>query len=93
MNEIASQYEPDVYDQYSRKVVGGKTVIKTPGQKVQMSRTRMKYLQRHNKSQAKDIEEESHPIPEASTVLRESNGSPSKVLVNMCNYIQSTIVF
>lgn len=64
MNEIASQYEPETYDQYSRKVVpGGRVLVKKPGKRVEMSRTRLKYLQRKNKSLQVDMGEEEGSAP------------------------------
>jgi hypothetical protein len=54
MDEIASQYDNEQYDQFSRQIPVGGRVVKRPGRRLPMSTTRMKYLQRKNKSLSQD---------------------------------------
>lgn len=54
MEEIASQFDNEQYDKFSRQVPIGGRVVKRPGKRVPMSRTRMQYLQRKNKSLSTD---------------------------------------
>lgn len=85
MNEIASQYEPEVYDQFSRKVTtDGRVLVKKPGKKVEMSRTRLKYLQRKNKALQTDIGAETDQVPDVpnAQTIRENGSTPSKSMVN-----------
>lgn len=48
MDKIASQFDSSQYNKFSRQTPRGGRIVKRPGQKVPMSRTRMMYLQRKN---------------------------------------------
>ncbi|XP_045186525.2 uncharacterized protein LOC123544516 [Mercenaria mercenaria] len=50
MEEIASQFDNEQYDQFSRQIPVGGRVVKRPGKRLPMSTTRLRYLQRKNKS-------------------------------------------
>lgn len=81
--EIASQYDNEQYDKYSRKVSKNGIVAKRTNKKVPMTRTRMLYLQRKNKLSGVDGCMESDFTGSTLSFNNQSQITRSGYLVNM----------
>ena len=56
IEEIASQFDRSTYDEFSRQTTG-RRLVKRPGKKVSMSKTRMQYLRRKAEAQGLGLDE------------------------------------